>query len=131
MKNLATLALIGLVRAQEINNFGQHNLAEITDAEIEIDETDCSGGVCPLDIAVCCPDSHSCCPEGFTCVPDSNECSSDENYKILASLLKNPIKKNIEYDTEAVCAGFVNDFAMQPDWYIIGPEGGVTKLEII
>lgn len=33
-------------------------------------------------------------------------------------------------EAEALCSGFVQDFANQPDWWLLGPKGGVTKLDI-
>ena len=122
MKNLATLALLGVVSAKQIMT-----LEQVHDEDIEI--TDCSNLDCPHEDAVCCEDLLYCCPEGYTCNPSSNECASGDAL-IPASLLQKHTEKKIQYDTEALCAEFVKDFAKQPDWWFLGPNGGVTKMEI-
>ena len=119
MKNLATLALLGLVSAEQVLTL-----------QDDIVTTDCDNLECPLEDAICCGDLLTCCPDGYTCEPSSSECVTDENQKIPASLLQKHTEKKIEYDAEALCGDFVTEFAKQPDWHIMGPRGGVTKLVI-
>jgi hypothetical protein len=121
MKNLAVLALLGVVSSEQVLKLAIDEDAEPTQCMDNLD--------CPHEDAVCCPDLLTCCPENYTCEPASTECSLGDD-KIPAAFLAKHVEKKIEYDTEAVCAEFVKDFAKQPDWWIMGPEGGVTKLEI-
>jgi hypothetical protein len=39
-------------------------------------------------------------------------------------------EETVHYDTKELCANFVKDFAKQPDWWLLGPEGGLSKLDI-
>jgi len=85
MKNLATLALLGLVSADQI-----------VQIEDDVDGTICGPDLeCPLDDAVCCTDSLTCCPGGYVCMPGTDECAQGDE-RIPTSLLQKP--KKVEYD---------------------------------
>merc|ERR1711957_135056 len=51
-------------------------------------DTDCYGGDCPYDDAVCCTDQLHCCPNGTTCDLAAGTCDSAANQKIPYTLLQ-------------------------------------------